>query len=331
MDLTFLDKLNWVEHDGINFSMINDYVRNSFYDNILKDTVKDKICLEIGFGTGLLSILALKYGAKKIVAFESDPERYLLGKLIIDELRLHNKIELYCNRYDFNQLKEHPNVDLIFCETVDQHIWGEGIYNSIPRKENILFVPGNYFFELQVIEITDMFSQRLFEPLTKNKFNPGIDIDQNFVNVINNLIEKKYNTQIKFNNLESGIHQIDAWNENFRQLYTVVKTSKFNPVIYYEVDANKKNFLIKEQYNLFEKSIDEIENKIEFTLKTTKWKNKNIILLPRIGMKHKEHLLYLDNACWGPVWYPVLLIKPTKNILLNHNLQTGIISMEEIN
>ena len=87
----FLKKINWLDHDGVYLSMINDYGRNAFYQNALAESVKGKHCLEIGFGTGLLSIMAIEQGAKSVTAYESDDTRYLLGLKVIQTLGLEKR------------------------------------------------------------------------------------------------------------------------------------------------------------------------------------------------------------------------------------------------
>jgi predicted RNA methylase len=57
--MDFLDRVDFENHDGVYLSMLNDVARNQFYDQVLTQ-VRDHDCVEIGFGTGLLSMLALK-------------------------------------------------------------------------------------------------------------------------------------------------------------------------------------------------------------------------------------------------------------------------------
>jgi predicted RNA methylase len=98
--MDFLKRIDWNNHDGVNLGMINDFVRNQFYDRVISRYVQDQDCTDIGFGTGLLSMLALKHGARHIRAFESDTDRYQLGCEIIKQLGLHNRIELLNEQYD---------------------------------------------------------------------------------------------------------------------------------------------------------------------------------------------------------------------------------------
>jgi predicted RNA methylase len=96
--MDFLDRVDFENHDGVYLSMLNDVARNQFYDQILTE-VYDQHCVEIGFGTGLLSMLALKHGARSIVAYESDPDRYRLGCEVIKLLGLQDRITLINQRY----------------------------------------------------------------------------------------------------------------------------------------------------------------------------------------------------------------------------------------
>ena len=71
-----LKEIDWYNHDGVNLSMINDFMRNQFYDRVLSKHVTNQNCTDVGFGTGLLSMIALKHGATHVRAFEVDYHRY---------------------------------------------------------------------------------------------------------------------------------------------------------------------------------------------------------------------------------------------------------------
>jgi len=40
----FLSSIDWAIDDGINLPMINDFMRNQFYDNVLRNRVNNKHC-----------------------------------------------------------------------------------------------------------------------------------------------------------------------------------------------------------------------------------------------------------------------------------------------
>ena len=119
----FLNTLNWNNDDGINLPMINDLIRNYYYEKILSRYVHNQKCIDIGFGTGLLSMMALKHGAAHVIAYESNDERYLLGREVIDRLNLGKKITLVHDRYHRDTS---INAPVIFTETMSAGIWGEG-------------------------------------------------------------------------------------------------------------------------------------------------------------------------------------------------------------
>ena len=79
-----LKDINW---DGQSFGysllMINDQERNQFYRDALGD-VTDRVVLDIGSGTGLLSVIAVQQGAKKVYAFEYNRRNYELAKSFIE-------------------------------------------------------------------------------------------------------------------------------------------------------------------------------------------------------------------------------------------------------
>ena len=131
--------IDFKHDDGVNLSMINDFMRNQFYDRVLSRHVRDQYCTDIGFGTGLLSILALKHGARHVRAFESDRNRYLLGCEIINRLKLHDQIELINTRYTNEKYSPTP---ITFTETVNGNLWGEGLWSSLPQHPGDVFLPG---------------------------------------------------------------------------------------------------------------------------------------------------------------------------------------------
>ena len=45
--MDFLDRIDWYNHDGVNLGMINDFVRNQFYDRVLSIYVRDQVCVDI--------------------------------------------------------------------------------------------------------------------------------------------------------------------------------------------------------------------------------------------------------------------------------------------
>jgi hypothetical protein len=130
--------------------MLADNCRNQFYDSILAENVGNKHCIEIGFGTGLLSFLALKYQPKHITAFEANYEIYNLGCYLIDKIGVNNKITLINEKFDKTKIcKEH---DLIFHEILGDNLWDEGVHNCL--NYDIPTIPNTYSCNWYIVEIS---------------------------------------------------------------------------------------------------------------------------------------------------------------------------------
>ena len=66
------------------YAMMNDHPRNEFYHAALKRVItKDSVVLEIGAGSGLLSIIAATLGAKCVIAIEANEHLAAVAQEII--------------------------------------------------------------------------------------------------------------------------------------------------------------------------------------------------------------------------------------------------------
>lgn len=291
-------------HDGVNRGMINDFVRNQFYDRIISRYVAGQDCVDIGFGTGLLSMLALKHGARHIRAYESDYTRYQLGQSIINDLKLNDRIELINERFS----RGHNQRAVTFTETVSGDIWGEGLWETLPDDPEQRFLPGTYFVEMWAIAVPERFAYGLYQTNQQVEcFNPGVDISQDFVNLIN----QYQNIDV----LEPGAipHGIVYFS---RQQETVWGWIPYMRAIL----AGK----IVAQYQTANHIPDTTH--FEMEIDTSEWKNQHVLIVPRAGMKQDQDKLYLDTGCWGPTENPVLLVRPTQNIIVKHNVKSGRIT-----
>lgn len=299
-------------------SMINDPVRNSFYKKMLEKNVKDKRCLEIGFGTGLLSIMALEAGAKSIVAYEEDIETYNLGKYIVDKLQLENRITLIhdsISSTDF--LDKHPDIDVVFTETINSTLWGECFLSFIlPPRKKPKFLPEQYFLDIHALEVSNNFITGLLETAC-DKFNPGVEIDKNFVKTINEIIDPNY----KDKNLD-GLYNINFYNHiNFwgsmQKVVDIFDLDKRKPEAGYVLDVNAQTLSTNEEREEF--TTRYITKKFELELK----ENTSYILIIRTGISFDGNKLYLDKAHWGEFPQQAAIVNPTEKIVLEHNLFDG--------
>lgn len=322
--MEFLKYINFIGDDGVNRGMINDFVRNQFYENIFVDTVKDQHCIDIGFGTGLLSVLALKHGAKTIVAYEIDQHRYELGRYIIDRLGYSNKIQLINQKFTRDDFQQYPTVTTVFSETVNGNLWQEGLFNSLPRSPGLNFLPSNYFLELYACQIPRVFAQGLLQVRNNQGFTPGIDIDNKFVQLINQLGFPAHQEEL-FDDLNELTIVNPGQDTEWGWIpYLRLCVSSGQLIEGYSVDANQG--MIKFVNQNKQESIDFDQMSISFVVDTKKYQNQCVLLVPRVGMSYNNHRLYLDTGHWGPTQYPIILNNPQSNILVDHSLYTGDIN-----
>ena len=302
--MDFLNRIDWYNHDGVNLGMINDFVRNQFYDRILARYVADQHCTDIGFGTGLLTMLALKHGAKHVQAFESDLDRYQLGCEIIKQLGLNDRVELINERYDH----DYKSRSVTFTETVNGNLWWEGLWNSLPRNNETVFLPGSYFLELWAVEVPESFARGLCRPGQRQSyFNPGVDVDQEFVSVVNLLAGKISAVDLP---LTSGIMNFERQQETDWEWVPYLRAVQAGSVVAsYSAkhwDENKEFFVLD--------------------IPTNHWKNSTVLIVPRMGMQQDTDKLYLDTGHWGPGEDPILLVKPQASLVVAHHVRDGTIT-----
>ena len=303
--MEFLKHIDWTNHDGVNLGMINDFLRNQFYDRILSRYVKGQDCTDIGFGTGLLSIMALKHGARHVRAFESDVHRYQLGCEIIQRLNLQDRIELVNKRYT----RDFDPTPVTFTETVNGNLWWEGLWNSLPSDNSRVFLPGTYFLELWAVPIPERFAQGLCRSAAENRvFDPAVDIDAKFIEVVNTL--RGNSTAIVDVELPQGIVNFPRQQETDWGWIPYMRAAKAGKVV---AGYNAQHWHPEQRT-------------FDLTVSTKDWKDQCVLIVPRMGMKQDNDILYLDDGHWGPGEDPVILVCPDRDLVVQHNVRNGQIT-----
>lgn len=130
---------NTYAHFGIHYDMLSDKVRTETYrDAILKnsDTIKEKVVLDLGCGTGILSMFSATAGAKKVYALDQSEIIYHAMD-IVRENSLQDVITLVKGRLEDTKLEE--KVDIIVSEWMGYFLLFEGMLDSvIYARENCL-------------------------------------------------------------------------------------------------------------------------------------------------------------------------------------------------
>lgn len=121
-------------HFGIHEEMLKDSVRTKSYMNAIlqnKDIFKDKVVLDVGCGTGILSMFAAKAGAKHVIGIDMS-EIINQAKDIIKENGFEGKITLIKGKVEEVDLPApYEKVDIIISEWMGYFLFYESMLETV--------------------------------------------------------------------------------------------------------------------------------------------------------------------------------------------------------
>ena len=130
-------------HFGIHEEMLKDTVRTRAYQRAIEENpaqFKDKIVMDIGCGTGILSIFAARAGAKHVYAIEN-AEIALFAEEIIKRNGLTDKITVIKGKMEEITLPV-PQVDIIISEWMGYFLLYESMLDSVLWARDKYLVKG---------------------------------------------------------------------------------------------------------------------------------------------------------------------------------------------
>ncbi|XP_069878276.1 protein arginine N-methyltransferase 9 [Dipodomys merriami] len=135
---------NWLV-ERWHFIMLNDTRRNLAYNAAIQKAVcsGSKSVLDIGAGTGILSMFAKNAGALSVYACELSKTMYELARDVVSANKMDTGIKLlHMKSLDLEIPKHIPErVSLVVTETVDAGLFGEGIVESLIHAWEHLLLP----------------------------------------------------------------------------------------------------------------------------------------------------------------------------------------------
>lgn len=125
------------------FAMINDLDRNKFYQTLLHDAIdENSVVLEIGAGSGLLSIMAAKAGARLVIAIEANREMATLATQIIAANNMSGRIVVINKMSTDVHLSDLPAVPTILVsEILGTLLLGESALHYVQDARTRLIAP----------------------------------------------------------------------------------------------------------------------------------------------------------------------------------------------
>ena len=135
------------DHYGIHEEMLQDTVRTLSYRNAIiqnKDMFKDKVVLDVGCGTGILSMFAAKNGAKHVIGVDMSSIIEMARNLV--ELNgFSDKITLLRGKLEDVELP-FPKVDIIISEWMGYFLLYESMLDTVLYARDRYLVEGGLIF-----------------------------------------------------------------------------------------------------------------------------------------------------------------------------------------
>lgn len=129
--------MSWIEYQR---ALLADTVRNDLFDRALAAAIRpgETRVADIGAGTGLLSFLSVKRGAREVFAIEHNESLISLAQQLARRNRIRKITWFGCNSAELFEL---PPVDLVVSETLGNYAFEENIL-EILRDAKRFLAPG---------------------------------------------------------------------------------------------------------------------------------------------------------------------------------------------
>jgi len=124
------------------YAMLNDSQRNQFYWDAMGGQVVGKRVVDIGAGSGLLSLMAAKQGASQVLAIEASKDMVALARLNMERNGYSDKIKVLHNMSNNVTLQDDEKADVIVSETLGALMLGEGMLDYLSDARRRLAKPG---------------------------------------------------------------------------------------------------------------------------------------------------------------------------------------------
>ncbi|XP_013163120.1 PREDICTED: probable protein arginine N-methyltransferase 6 [Papilio xuthus] len=136
--------------------MLEDYSRTETYRKAIhehKECFKNKIVMDVGCGTGILSVFCAQAGAKKVYAVEASNIANI-AKDVVKENNFEEVIEVIQNEVENVVLPNNEKVDIIVSEWMGFYLLHEGMLDSVlVARDKFLKEDGQMFPESAAIYV----------------------------------------------------------------------------------------------------------------------------------------------------------------------------------
>ena len=293
IDAHFIQRLDWHRTVGLQLGMINSQEppgRNQFYDRMLGKHVRHRRCIDIGFGTGLLTMLAIKHGAEHVEAWEKDRDVFELGLRLIHHLHLDHRISLHHGRFNAASLEDRDRV--VFHEIIGNRIWNEGLRHALPLNADVC-LPPEVVCEFDAVRVSRERVREVFFP--PRLFDPGVETVPDFDRTLQSIIDATPDRSLKYRDV---LHRLAPLTDTQRWPF-------------YHINFAMPRINGREIDSIPDSHLQQYEIKLE--------NDEAMVLWPRITLMHAG-----DRLHWG--WYDPIIIDQTGVYEIEQDFDDGMFS-----
>lgn len=292
--------------------------RNNWYYNQIKTVSRDKVCLDIGTGSGILSLFALHCGAKHVYMVDHNINCCIMAKNILQEAGIDPfRYTIIHTKFDESLVSTLPNIDVVISEVISSNFFDidlNKIYNIVKNSQqtkNAILVPDTI----------------------QGSFNIFSDLD---------CFDKIDNIRNNYEYLKTGVIEIDdAYNFDVKFFCDDIHLNEKYFIRIFEKKNDTISNLMRELYiNSLESHVATLKNVIQYNMHQPyhnyTWKiNSDIpngkygaLLIGEIGCSQiahsSKHLMNQD--VWATYFYKFNKTSNTINIKFDHNKRNFIFS-----
>ena len=174
--------------------------RNNWFYNQIKKACPNKICMDIGIGSGILSLFAIQAGAKHVYMVDHNIDCIEMARDIFEYNNIPiEKYTIIHDKFDKTLAKTLPSIDVIVSETISSRLFCAGYHNickiiqSTPSLKNATLIPDKIYSSLTFfkdVKNIDLIEQLFKETDPVEKLYTGVrHIDNEYI-VLSNMIDK---------------------------------------------------------------------------------------------------------------------------------------------
>ena len=172
-------------HVGIHYEMLKDAVRTDSYRTAIVDNpdlFKGKIVMDLGCGTGILSMFAAQAGAKRVIAIDA-ASIINIARRIAKENNFEKTIQFCKGRIEEVKVPV-AKVDVIVSEWMGYLLFFEGMFDSvIHARDKYLAKGGTLFPNQEVIYVSGFEDQEFGAGAEKYKNYKGVNFED-FIDIM---------------------------------------------------------------------------------------------------------------------------------------------------